>query len=74
MKSPITFLIRKNIFYGGGKSLLHLFEQAAKGQNEKTQQLLVRQTVKNPLDLLQHHNYLEWKTIFNRIQVDQQLD
>ncbi len=58
----------------GKMSLLHLFNQAAKGQEKYFQQLLIRQTDKNPLNILQHHNYLEWQTIFNRIQVDHQLD
>lgn len=53
-------------------SLLHLFEQAKSGHSEKYQQLLIRQTGKNPLKILQHQNYLEWQTIFNRIQIDHQ--
>ena len=55
-------------------NLHHLFSQAATNGTENFQQLLVRQAGDNPLDLLQHQNYLQWKTIFNRIQIDQQLE
>ncbi len=64
---------RKRSQRQGEKGLLHLFSQAAKDQPEKFQQLLVRQTDKNPLNLLQHQSYLEWKTIFNRVQIDHTL-
>ena len=55
-------------------NLHHLFSQAATNRTENFQQLLVRQTGGNPLEILKHQNYLEWKTIFNRIQIDQQLE
>lgn len=55
-------------------NLHHLFSQAATNRTENFQQLLVRQTGDNPLEILKHQNYLEWKTIFNRIQIDQQLE
>jgi len=58
----------------GKVSLLQLFNNAAMEQTEDFQQLLVRQADKNPLDLLKQQNYLEWKTIFNRIQIDHKLD
>ncbi len=58
----------------GKGSLLQLFNSATSRQTERFQQLLVRQVDKNPLELLRHHAYLEWKTVFNRIQVDQKLD
>ncbi|MDX2479708.1 MAG: ParA family protein [Desulfuromusa sp.] len=58
----------------GETSLLQLFNHAAGGQAKTFQQLLVQQTDKNPLKLLQHQHYLEWQTIFNRIQVDHRLD
>ncbi|MEE4254723.1 MAG: ParA family protein [Desulfuromusa sp.] len=55
-------------------SLLHLFEQATNGHPEKSQQLLIRQAGENPLECLQHQNYLEWQTVFSRVQIDNQLD
>jgi chromosome partitioning protein len=58
----------------GKMSLLHLFEQATDSQTDKFQQLLVRQTGEKPLNYLQHQNYLQWQTIFSRIQIDHQLD
>ncbi|MEA3545666.1 MAG: hypothetical protein U9R69_10685, partial [Thermodesulfobacteriota bacterium] len=65
---------RKRFQRRGKISLLHLFNRAAADPTEKFQQLLVRQSGQKPLDLLQHHSYLEWKTIFSRIQIDHRLD
>ena len=58
----------------GKTSLLQLFDIAAMGRAEPFQQLLIRQADKNPLDLLRHHNYLEWQTVFNRIQIEETLE
>ncbi|SEA13571.1 Cellulose biosynthesis protein BcsQ [Desulfuromusa kysingii] len=58
----------------GKKNLLQLFNLAANGEHEKRQQLLLQQSGDNPLQTLQHHNYLEWKTVFNRAQIDLQLE
>ena len=58
----------------GKSSLLQLFNQATTDPTEKFQQLLVRQKGQHPLDVLKHQNYLEWKTIFNRIQIDHKLE
>ena len=68
-------LKKRGRFQRQGKfGLLHLFNQAAKDQTEEFQQLLVCQTDKNPLHLLQHQNYLEWQTIFSRVQIDHKLE
>lgn len=71
-----TILLKKRgRFQRKGKvSLLQLFDRAANGKTEEFQQLLVRQADTDPLELLRRQNYLEWKTIFNRIQIDQTLD
>jgi len=53
--------------------LLQLFNNAANGQTNQFQQLLIQQSGKHPLELLSHRNYQEWKTIFNRIQNDHNL-
>ncbi|MCD6186701.1 MAG: ParA family protein [Desulfuromusa sp.] len=58
----------------GKTSLLQLFDIAAMGRAEPFQQLLLRQADKNPLDLLRHHNYLKWQTLFSRIQIEQTLE
>ncbi len=54
----------------GKNNLLQLFSNASIESTDQFQQLLVRQTDKKPLDLLKHRHYLEWKTIFNQIQID----
>ncbi|WP_321371395.1 ParA family protein [uncultured Desulfuromusa sp.] len=56
------------------RNLLSLFDLAANGKKSDYQQLLIRQSASNPLSILEQQNYLEWKTIFNRVQIDQQLD
>ncbi|MCK5912971.1 MAG: ParA family protein [Desulfuromusa sp.] len=56
------------------RGLLDLFHHAAMGKTEKFQQLLVRQAGQDPLIFLKHYEYLEWKTIFNRVQIEHQLD
>ena len=56
------------------RSILDLFELAESGATEQCQQLLLCSTGMSPLELLQHNNYLAWKTIFNRAQVDLQLE
>lgn len=58
----------------GKSSLLQLFNDAAMGQTDQFQQLLIRQSDKQPLELLKYHNYLEWQTIFNKIQIDHTLE
>ena len=68
-------LKKRKPFQRKGKfSLLSLFDDATNGQSKTFQQLLVRQTGQTPLDYLKHYDYLEWKTIFNRVQIDQQLE
>lgn len=56
------------------RNLLSLFELAADSQSDDSQQLLIRQSASNPLSTLEQQNYLQWKTIFNRVQIDLQLD
>lgn len=68
-------LKKRGRFQRQGKiSLLNLFDQAAENQTETFQQLLVQQTGEDPLKHLQHQHYMEWKTVFNRIQIDHKLD
>ena len=71
-----NFMLKKpKIFRRTGKiNLLQLFNKGASGQTETFQQLLIRQAGQNPLDFLQHHNYQEWKTIYNHIQIERRLD
>jgi hypothetical protein len=38
------------------------------------QLLLLGSTGDRPLEILQHQNYLRWQTVFNRVQIDQQLE
>lgn len=65
---------RGRLQHQGKMSLLHLFEQATTSRTDKSQQLLVRQTGENPLNCLRHQNYLQWQTVFSRVQIDNQLD
>ena len=55
------------------QGLLDLFERV-NNRSGHTQLLLLGSTANRPLEILQHHNYLEWQTIFNRVQIDLQLD
>ena len=58
----------------GKPNLLQLFNNAAKGQVDQFQQLLIRQAGKQPLERLEHQSYLEWQTIFNQIQINHTLE
>ncbi len=55
-------------------SLLQFFEKAANGSPEKSQHLLIRQAGEEPLDCLRYQNYLQWQTVFSRVQIDDQWD
>ena len=54
--------------------LLNIFELADSNGANRRQQLLLQPAGNKPLRLLQPHNYLEWQTIFNRLQIDSQLE
>jgi len=58
----------------GPISLLQLFDNGSIGDSDQFQQLLLRQTGKNPVDLLKQHDYLEWQTLFNQVQIDRTLE
>ncbi len=55
-------------------SLLQLFDNSSMDGSDRFQQLLLRQADKNPLDLLKQHDYLEWQTLFNQVQIDRALE
>lgn len=57
----------------GRATLLQLFAAAhADQQTDRTAYLLLRRTGEAPLTLLEHHNYMEWLTIRERIKIDHQ--
>ncbi len=51
-------------------TLLKLFRKISSGPGEKGTQTLLAHRSKDPLRLLEHQNYLEWQTVFSRVQVD----
>jgi len=71
-----SFLLKKKgLLQRRGKiSILDLFTQAENSSSTGSQQLLIRPSGKEPLDILKHHSYVEWQTVFNRILVDQRLE
>ena len=55
----------------GRATLLQLFAAAgAERPPERSAYLLLRRTGEDPLTLLEHHNYMEWLTIRERIKID----
>ena len=52
-------------------NLLKLFRRiSAEAKENSPQLLLARRNGDNPLQLLEHKRYLEWQTVFSRVQVD----
>ena len=58
----------------GKPGVLDIFELIDQEPGSRQQSLLLRSTGNQPLKILRHHNYLGWKTIFNRVQIDSQLE
>ncbi|HEY5672585.1 MAG TPA: ParA family protein [Malonomonas sp.] len=54
-----------------GSRLLQLFQKNS-GSNQPAEQqlLLAHRTGPRPLDIIEHHAYLKWQTVFSRIRVD----
>ena len=53
--------------------LLDIFDRVSHSA-DRVQLLLLGSTGDRPLEILQHQNYLRWQTVFNRVQIDQQLE
>lgn len=62
----------RGIFNRQQKSkLLQLFRKASSASNpDGAQLLLAHRTSNNPLKIIEHQNYLQWQTIFSRVQVE----
>ena len=58
----------------GKPGVLNIFELTTQEPTNRQQSLLLRPAGSQPLKILHHHNYLEWKTIFDRVQIDSQLE
>jgi len=56
------------------RDILEIFELTESRSNGQPQQLFFCSTGARPMELLQHNNYLAWKTIINRVQIDLQLE
>jgi cellulose biosynthesis protein BcsQ len=61
----------KLLKHRGRINLMQFFSKAETDIEEETQTLLVQRMGENPYGILEHKAYLEWLTVFNRVQVDQ---